>query len=524
VSTIREFVTKWGFDVDESELDKLDKGVTRVQKNIQATAKVAVDVGKKMSLGITLPFIAASGASIKFASDAEETLNKFAVVFGDVRSEADETARNLAQNFGLAQDKAQALLADTGDLLSGFGFTGESALSLSKQVQELAVDLASFTNFSGGAEGASQALTKALLGERESVKQLGIAILEEDVKAKVKALEAAGRFTNETERERKAIATLEIALGQSKNAIGDFERSSKSFANQTRILNARIRDVTIQFGQILLPIANKVVGVLGRMVNWFSSLSSTTKTFILIIGGLAAAIGPLLIIAGMLTQAFLNIRMALMLVGSAALKTFAIMLLKFILVAAAVAAVALVFDDLRAYFNGQDSVFGAVLNWIDELLLSFQETFPQLSQIVLVFVQLITAPIQAVVGLVRGLAAALGTLTGGGGFFDSLKAFGSEFGSSFSSLFNIGKGKATTADFLGISGIRKQPGAGVTSPATTNNNSGVVNQTVNSPITVNVPPGTSPQAASAAVQSGVKEALGQQLRETGRQVQTAVAN
>lgn len=521
MATLREFVTKWGFQVEDSELKKLDAGVSKVQKNIRATAKVAVDVGKKMSLGITLPFAALSAVSIKAASESEETFNKFAVVFGDVRDEADATANNLAMNFGLANDKAKELLSGTGDLLTGFGFTGESALGLSKQVQELAVDLASFTNFSGGAEGASAALTKALLGERESVKSLGISILEEDVKARIKALEAKGRFTNETNRERKAIATLDIALEQSKNAIGDFARSEKSFANQTRILNARVRDLTIQFGQILLPIANKIVGAMTKVVTVFSELSPTMKTIILIVGGIVAAIGPLLIIVGALTQAFLNIRLAIQLVGSAAIKSFAIILLKILLVAAAVGLIFLAFNDLRAFFNGQDSVFGAVINWVDELLLKFQETFPILSRTVLGFISIVSVPIRSLIGAVRGLAAVFGTLAGGGGVLDAIKAGAQGFGGAFSGIKKAFTGETIgSEDLLSIGGLRRRPGV----PPSGANQSSQVNNNVNSPITINVPPGTSPDGVGPFVQSGVKEALGQQLRETGRQVQGAVAN
>ena len=97
------------------------------------------------------------------------------------KGDALQTAETFKKSFGLSSQAAMGLLADTGDLLVGFGFTEKEALNLSKQVNELAVDLASFTNFSGGADGASQALTKALLGEREAIKSLGIAITEADL-------------------------------------------------------------------------------------------------------------------------------------------------------------------------------------------------------------------------------------------------------------------------------------------------------------------------------------------------------
>ena len=141
-------------------------------------------IGKSMAV-VGLAITAVSVGLIKMASDAEETATKFDVVFKDVSDQAAKTAKNLSDNFGLSTKAAKQLLSDTGDLLTGFGFTGQAALDLSTKVNELAVDLASFTNFSGGAEGASAALTKALLGERESVKALGISILETDVQAKV---------------------------------------------------------------------------------------------------------------------------------------------------------------------------------------------------------------------------------------------------------------------------------------------------------------------------------------------------
>ncbi len=218
---------------------------------------------------------------VKRAAEAEEVLNKFNVVFSDIRAEADAMARELSKSFGLSSSKAKELLADTGDLLTGFGFTQESALDLSNQVNKLAVDLVSFTNFSGGAEGASKALTKALLGERESVKALGIAILESDVKAKIKALEIAGKFTNETNREKRAIATLAIAIEQSKNAQGDFNRSQLSFTNQSRTLKARIDDLVVVFGtwlkEILTPLLPKLIDITNTLIDFIEEQSKLQK-------------------------------------------------------------------------------------------------------------------------------------------------------------------------------------------------------------------------------------------------------
>lgn len=268
-------------DIILKAIDKVSPVVDKMAKNSNASfatmqKKFKAAEGSLMAVGGAMVIAGGivavvSGKLIKMASDAEETSSKFATVFRTVSEESEAMAKNLSRNYGLSSTAAKKMLGDTGDLLTGFGFTGEAALDLAGDVGKLAVDLASFTNYSGGAEGASQALTKALLGERESVKLLGISILEEDVKAKVALLTKQG-MTFETERQAKAYATLLIAQEQSKNAIGDFERTSESFANQQRILNARLGDLAVTLGEKILPPATKVlswmVSIVEKVTDW----------------------------------------------------------------------------------------------------------------------------------------------------------------------------------------------------------------------------------------------------------------
>jgi hypothetical protein len=220
-------------------------------------AQLAYDAFKKVLTATTQTMV----KSIRLATDFEEANSKLFTVFSDVSNEASKMRQNLVDSFGLSKKAATELLGSTGDLLTGFGFSQQSALELSNSVQELAVDLASFTNFSGGAEGASAALTKALLGERESVKSLGISILEADVKAKVLELTQQG-LTFETERQAKAYATLLIAQQQSKNASGDFARTQDQLANRQRRLLAVFEDIQVILGQTLTPILNDMAGAL----------------------------------------------------------------------------------------------------------------------------------------------------------------------------------------------------------------------------------------------------------------------
>lgn len=280
-----------------ASISGLESALRNASDKLGSFGKKATAAGKTLSLTVSAPLLALGGFAVKAASDLEESGSKFRTVFRDIGDEAENAFQTLRKEYGLSSNASLELLGSTGDLLTGFGFGQKAALDLSEEVNKLAVDLASFTNFSGGAKGASEALTKALLGERESVKSLGISILEEDVKRQV-ALNTAKGMTFETERQAKAYATLDLAIQQSGNAIGDYARTQDSFANQFRLLQTRIGDLAAEFGKVLLPLATKLASFIGKLVLKFSELSSTAKTVIVVVAGVAAAIGPLLLAVG----------------------------------------------------------------------------------------------------------------------------------------------------------------------------------------------------------------------------------
>lgn len=264
---------KQNFDKVNEQAGKATKKSSSVFKELKGVLVGigAIEFGRRLISGLK--------QVITLSSDAEETASKFGTVFKDALNDANVATKELVENYGLSSNASKKLLSDTGDLLSGFGFTGKAALDLSSEVQKLAVDLASFTNFSGGAEGASQALTKALLGERESVKSLGIAILEADVQAEILRQRQEG-VTFASERQAKAYATLAIAQRQSKNAIGDFARTSDQLANRQRILAGRLEDSAIAFGKRFLPVTKSVVDLLIDLIGVDEDLNSVTDQLI----------------------------------------------------------------------------------------------------------------------------------------------------------------------------------------------------------------------------------------------------
>ena len=114
----------------------------------------------------------------------------------------------------------------------------------------------------------------------------------------------------ETDRQAKAYATLMIAQEQSKNASGDFARTSDGFANQMRILKGRVTDTAIALGEHLLPMATKVVGkvieVVTNINEWIDAHPKLTGAIVkvgAILGAFALVGGPVLMAAAAFASA-----------------------------------------------------------------------------------------------------------------------------------------------------------------------------------------------------------------------------
>jgi hypothetical protein len=238
--------------------------ITDTKKSQNSLAKYSLAIGA--AVAAVAGIVKAINEFTNAASEAEEISNKFAVTFNDVALQAEKAAQEIADGYGLALSSSKKLLSGTGDLLTGLGFTDQAALELSESVTKLAVDLASFTNYQGGASGAADALTKGLLGEREMMKSLGISILEADLNQRLLA-EGKANLTGMALKQARAEATLQLALEQSKNAIGDYARTSDSYANVSRRLKEETTELKEELGEALLPVMGKLKQGMIEIVN-----------------------------------------------------------------------------------------------------------------------------------------------------------------------------------------------------------------------------------------------------------------
>jgi len=289
-----------GFVKAERDLDRFGKTASRVDRTAERLANNASRVGRALSVGLTLPLGAAAAASARLAIDAEETANKFNVVFRGSIDRANARIQELTRTIPQTATQLRDLASGVQDLIVPLGLARDEAADLSLTAVELAGDLASFNNV--GADQVLEAIKSALAGSSEPMRRFGVDTRE--TRLQTLALnEGLVEQGEELDNAARAQAVFIALQRDSADAIGDAARTVDSAANQVRFLRREITQLSEDLGRELVPLVREVVGGLRGFVSGLNELDAETRRAVIGIGAVVAALGPLLIVLAAITNA-----------------------------------------------------------------------------------------------------------------------------------------------------------------------------------------------------------------------------
>ena len=243
-------------DADTAKLDKGLKGTRERLKKLDTDVKAISGTFSK-AFGVAL--VGAGAAAVKLASDAEEVRSKLNTVFGAAAGDAIQFAEDTAKATNRSKFALEGYLATLQDTFKPLGFAADQATAMSKEVTALAIDLASFNNLN--TEDVVRDLQSALVGNTETLRKYGVVANQAAIDQEALALGL--EFTKgKMDGQSKAAAIMSLAIKGTTDAQGDAIRTSDSFANQLRGLQAEIENTAVQIGQELIPIVKTLLPVL----------------------------------------------------------------------------------------------------------------------------------------------------------------------------------------------------------------------------------------------------------------------
>lgn len=281
---------------DATQLKKdIDAAKSEVGTKMQAIGSELSAAGRTMTTRVTLPILGIAGASVKMASDLEESMNAVNVVFGEAGDAIHEYGETAATSVGLSRSEFNQLSAEMGAMLNNVGIPLGEVAGETINLAERSADMASI--FNTDVSQAFNAIQSAIKGEFNPLETFGVKLNAAMIEAK--ALEMGlGDLEGNVNDAAKAQAALALVYEQTDQYAGDFQNTADGLANSSKILTAQVKDEAAALGQDLLPIALEVVNVVRDLVGRFKELTPEQKKVIMVVLGLAAAIGPLLMMIG----------------------------------------------------------------------------------------------------------------------------------------------------------------------------------------------------------------------------------
>lgn len=268
----------------------LNKSLGRVQRNMRSMTSNFTALGTQMTKAITLPILGVGAMAIKSAADLEKMEVSFISLTGGAKQAADMmeqlnefTAKTPFQIEAVATSARQLIASGTkiSEVNEQLQFLGDIAATTGQPINEIAAIFAKVN-----AKGKVELENLNQLAER------GIPIF--------KALsDATGLLPSELGAGAVSVeqfnATLKSFNEEGGMAEGAMDKLSQTASGKFSTALDNLKLAGAALAEDLLPIVNKLLDKIVDLAQRFTALSDTTKQYVLVVGALAAAVGPILL-------------------------------------------------------------------------------------------------------------------------------------------------------------------------------------------------------------------------------------
>lgn len=328
-----------------AETKQLNADLRAADKQIRAFGKQMKDAGASLTQNVTLPILAIGAGAVKAFGDIESLQKGLIAVMGSAAAASvefeklkevaklpglglEEAVKGSVslQSAGFSADQAREALLQFGNALATVG----------KGKNELNLVVLALTQLQNKTSGFGQDLRQLV----EQLPQLRTALTNSFGTADSEAIAKLG-VTG-----KQVVETLVGEFAKLPRVTGGIKNAFENLSDSTKVAFAKLGE-TLNKTLNIEGFLNKLGDAITRLTNAFGSLSPQTQKMIITFVGIAAAMGPILFIAGQMASSFSAIIAAMKVVGITATLSLGPIGGVVLAIAAAVTILIVKWDDIK---------------------------------------------------------------------------------------------------------------------------------------------------------------------------------
>lgn len=248
------------------------------QNITSSTSKIKSAIGgiktALVGLAVGAGFVKLGKDALNFSSNLTEVQNIVDVAFGSMAWKAEKFSKSALEAFGMSELSAKKTSGTYMTMAKSAGINESAASDMAVTLAGLTGDVASFYNISQ--DLADVRLKSVFTGETETLKELGVVMTQTNLQAYALSQGITKNISDMNQAEQTTLR-YNFVLDRLAFVQGDFARTSNSWANQTRILQER-------FKQLLGIIGNGLIAALAPAVQFLNMIISKLITFANVVG------------------------------------------------------------------------------------------------------------------------------------------------------------------------------------------------------------------------------------------------
>lgn len=236
-----------------------------------AVGKLGAAIGVAFGVSALVKF---AKQSVELSSDVQEVQNVVDVAFGDMRDQMEAFANTAIEKFGISRLTAKRTGSTYMAMAKGMGIAGQEAADMALNLTGLSADMASFYNVSQ--KYTDIALKSVFTGETETLKQYGIVMTQTNLQEFARQKGITKSIQAMTQQEQTMLR-YQYVMKQTALAQGDFARTQDSWANQTRILSERWKEMQIVWGDAFRTIGTLILPAVNSLIKGLAKVGEYAK-------------------------------------------------------------------------------------------------------------------------------------------------------------------------------------------------------------------------------------------------------